>query len=88
MAQRRSLGKKRIGLFAVVILLGAAARPAEAYIDPGTGSSLLSMLGLMVGVICTAVAVCYSFVRQWGGLFMTKFTSRRTAGEHSDETAD
>lgn len=88
MAERESLGKKRIGLFAVLILLGLSARPAEAYIDPGTGSSLLSMLGLMVGMICTAVAVCYSFVRQWGGLFMTKFTSRRTAGEQSDKVAD
>ena len=71
-----------------MILLGLAARPAEAYIDPGTGSSLLSMLGLMVGMMCTGIAVCYSFVRQWGGLFMAKFTSRRTAGEQSDEAAD
>ncbi len=88
MPQRRSLDKKRIGLLAVVILLGYTARPAQAYIDPGTGSSLLSMLGLMVGMIGAGVAVCYSFVKQWGGLFVAKFTSRRTNEENSQEATD
>jgi hypothetical protein len=88
MLQRRSLIKRRIGFLAIVILLGYTARPAHAYIDPGTGSSLLSMLGLMVGMIGAGVAICYSFIKQWGGLFVAKFTSRRTTKESSQEVTD
>ena len=67
------------GVVVVVFLLGPGASHAEAYIDPGTGSHLLSTLGIMIGVVST----CYFFgigqVRRCGEWFWAKLGERRKA---------
>jgi hypothetical protein len=50
-------------LLALAFVLGPGAREAEAYIDPGTGSSLLSSLGVLLGATCAVFAFGLARVR-------------------------
>ena len=65
------------GLIVVIWLLGPGASRAEAYIDPGTGSHLLSTLGIMLGVLCTCCAVCFYQLKRCGTWVMAKIVARR-----------
>lgn len=64
-------------LIAFVWLLGPGARPAHAYIDPGTGSSLFTSLGLLLGVMTTCLAIGLTQARRCGGWFLAKIAHRR-----------
>lgn len=64
-------------LIAFVWLLGPGARSAQAYIDPGTGSSLFTSLGLLLGVITTCLAIGLTQVKRCGGWFLAKIANRR-----------
>lgn len=70
-------------LIALVWLLGPGAQPAQAYIDPGTGSSLLSSLGLLLGVMTTFIALGYTQARRCGGWVWAMIVHRR---RHDDDT--
>lgn len=61
---------------ALMVVLGIAAQPAHAYIDPGTGSSLFSSLGIMLGVMVTMFAFCITQFRRCGGWLWAKFRLR------------
>ena len=61
---------------ALSVVLGVAAQPAHAYIDPGTGSSLFSSLGIMLGVMVTMFAFCITQFRRCGGWLWAKFRLR------------
>ena len=65
------------GLVVLLMMLGPGANRAEAYIDPGTGSTLLSSLGLLLGAVCTGLAVCFWQVKHWGGVVIAKLSSKR-----------
>lgn len=62
---------------AVSVLLGPGIRSAEAYIDPGTGGSLFSSLGILLGAVAATSAICFSQVRRCGGWLVAKVSSRR-----------
>ncbi len=64
-------------LVALLMMLGPGANRAEAYIDPGTGSTLLASLGLLLGAVCTGLAVCFWQVKHWGSLFIAKLSAKR-----------
>ena len=55
---------------ACLLILGVSR--AEAYVDPGTGGALFSMLGVMLGVLTTALAFGYSMIRRWGSMLWSK----------------
>jgi hypothetical protein len=78
----------RLTLLTLLVAFAAMAQPAQAYIDPGTGSNLLSSLGIMLGVICTGAAMCSSLVRQWASAILAKVRSHRPAGESPDEPSE
>jgi len=44
-------------------LLGPGANKAEAYIDPGTGSSILGSMGIIFAVLSAFVAVAFQHIR-------------------------
>ena len=62
---------------ALMIYLGPASNRAEAYIDPGTGSSLFSSLGLMLAVVGTGVAIGFSQLRRCGGWLIARVSARK-----------
>ena len=66
-----------------VVLFGPGASRAEAYIDPGTGSHLLSTLGIMVGVVSTGFIFGLAQVRRCGAWFLAKLAERRGAPHDS-----
>lgn len=66
--------------FALLIYLGPASSRAEAYIDPGTGSSLFSSLGLILGLACTGVAVGFAQLRRCSGWLFARVFARRKGG--------
>jgi len=82
--QRRSLFR----LIVIPVALTALAEPAQAYIDPGTGGQLLSSLGIMIGIACTAIVAAYAFIKQWGGLLLAKIRSRLPGGQTTKETTE
>ena len=73
-------------LLALMFVLGPGASTAEAYIDPGTGSSLLSSLGVLLGVMCTVIALGFTQLKYWGGRLIAKLTARRAREEQRDES--
>ena len=75
----------RVGFItAVVIAFGAASAPAHAYIDPGTGSSLFSSLGVILGAVVTMLALCISQIRRCGEWFIARFRAGSTEPASSD----
>ena len=74
-------------MVALSIYLGPASSRAEAYIDPGTGSSLFSSLGLVLAVVGTGIAVCFSQLRRCCGWLFAKLAARRK-GERDVLTPD
>jgi hypothetical protein len=72
----------------MLVALTAFAEPAQAYIDPGTGGQLLSSLGIIIGIACTGIAMAYAFIKQWGGLLLTKIRSRLPGGHTTEETTE
>jgi len=64
---------------ALLWLFGLGAQDAQAYIDPGTGSSLFSSLGIMLGVVATSLAIGLTQARRCGEWLFAKLTSRRRA---------
>jgi len=44
-------------------LLGPGANKAQAYIDPGTGSSILGSIGIILAVCSAFAAVAFQHVR-------------------------
>ena len=66
-------------------LLGPGISEAHAYIDPGTGSSLFSSLGLMLGVCLAFAAMMLTQLRRCGQWLMAKvyFWRHKGAGEHA-----
>lgn len=70
---------------AMMVVLGVGAQPAQAYIDPGTGSSLFSSLGIMLGVMVTMFAFCFSQLRRCGGWFWAKLHTRRAEKDDARE---
>ncbi len=63
-----------------MIYLGPASNRAEAYIDPGTGSSLFSSLGLLLGVVGTGVAIGFTQLRRCGGWLIARVSARKKGG--------
>lgn len=70
-------------LIAVWCLLGPAANSAQAYIDPGTGASLFSCLGIMLGIVGTAIAVGFVQIKRCCSWLVALVASRR-APDHAD----
>jgi len=75
-------------IVALVIVLGAAANPAHAYIDPGTGSSLFSSLGVMLGAVVTMLALFVGQVRRCGGWFVARLRSGSAKDDSTDAAED
>lgn len=71
-------------VIAVAYLVGPGANRAEAYIDPGTGSHLLSTLGIMIGVVSTGVLIGIAQIRRCGEWFIEKFSARRHTDQHPE----
>lgn len=46
-------------------MLGPGANEAHAYIDPGTGSSLLPAIGLIFAVMSAFAAVCFQHTKRF-----------------------
>ena len=70
-------------------LLGPAANSAQAYIDPGTGSSLFSCLGIVLSIVGTAVAIGFVHIKRCCSWLVTLLGSRRApshAGNEGTET--
>jgi hypothetical protein len=63
----------------LAIYLGPATSTAEAYIDPGTGSSLFSSLGLLLAAVGTGLAIGFSQLRRCGGWVVARLAARRKA---------
>lgn len=62
-------------------MLGWGTERAEAYIDPGTGGALISMLGVLLGVFTLG----FSVIRRACGVLWAKLTGRgKTAQEQSE----
>ena len=74
-----------IGLWFV---LGPGVNRAEAYIDPGTGASLLSSLGLLLGVACTGIAIGFTQVKRCGAWLLVKVAARRGPKPCEDESEE
>jgi len=69
----------RLGfLAALVVVFGTTIQPAHAYIDPGTGSSLFSSLGIMLGAMVTMFAFGISQFRRCSGWFWARLHSRNS----------
>jgi hypothetical protein len=62
---------------AALVLLGPATSEAHAYIDPGTGGSLFSSLGLMLGVFVAFAAMMLTQIKRCGQWFVAKLYFRR-----------
>ena len=73
---------------AVVYLLGPGAGAAHAYIDPGTGSSLLSTLAIMVGVLSAGVAVFFGQAKRWGLWLVDRLAARRNGKQDAEEAVE
>lgn len=59
---------------ATVCLLGPAVSEAHAYIDPGTGSSLLPVIGMMLAVVSACIATMWMHIKRffvWAALKLT-----------------
>lgn len=70
--------KKFLGAVVVwAIVFGPGATPVQAYIDPGTGSSLLSSLGIILGIVCTGIAIGFAQLKHVGRLLITKLSHRK-----------
>ncbi len=74
-------------LFAGLLTVGLTASPAEAYIDPGTGSSILSSLGVMLAVISVGFAFCLGQIKHWCGWLASKFYKDQSETEYVSENA-
>lgn len=70
---RFTIGSLAVGL----ILLGPGAADAQAYIDPGTGSSLFASLGVILGMVTAVFAVGLTQARRIGEWFIAKLTPAR-----------
>lgn len=67
---------------ATVCVLGFGADTAYAYIDPGTGSSLLSSLGMILAVATTGIALGLTQVRRCGHWLVARLTCRRASKQN------
>lgn len=77
------------GLIIAIWLLGPGASRVEAYIDPGTGSHVLSTLGIMLGVICTCCAIGFYQIKRCSTWVVGKIVSRRkTQSVHETTSLD
>ena len=65
-----------IGLW---FILGPGASVAQGYIDPGTGASLFSSLGLLLGVACAGIAVGFTQFKRCLTWLIAIVTARRGA---------
>jgi hypothetical protein len=54
-----------VGALLAVWLLGPGAGEAHAYIDPGTGSSLLPSIGIIFAVMSAFMAVCFQHTKRF-----------------------
>lgn len=86
MAMRSTLRWGFAIILALSYLLGPGASQAHAYIDPGTGSTLLSSLGLLLGATCTVLAFGFAQIRNWGGRVVARLAARRPRESHSEES--
>lgn len=81
---RKSMKKSAMMLSIVVLwLLGPAANEAQAYIDPGTGSSLLPSLGMMLAVMSAFLAVMFTQFKRismWIWIIVSGFRRRKKKG--------
>lgn len=71
---RRCMTAVAIGLW---FILGPGARPAQGYIDPGTGASLFSSLGLLLGVACAGIAIGFTQFKRGLAWLIAIVTARR-----------
>ncbi len=71
---------------AAAFLLGPGARLAHAYIDPGTGSSMFSMLAVAFGVISTGVALCFTQIKYLGGRVFGRLANRWKRDDSSTDS--
>ena len=73
-------------MFAVVALLVAVglvwAGPAWAYIDPGTGGYVYSMVAPLLAMAGAALAFVFRPVRHFFGSFFRLFKPRRAKDNH------
>jgi len=72
-------------LIAVWCLLGPAANSAEAYIDPGTGASMLSCLGILLGIVGTAFAISFVQIKRCCSWLVMLVASRRASARTKRE---
>ena len=71
-------------MIAATVLSGPGISEARAYIDPGTGGSLFSSLGLMLGVCAAFAAMLLSQIRRCAQWFWVKLYFRK----HRDSTPE
>ena len=64
-------------LIVTVWMLGPGTQGAEAYIDPGTGTQLLSSLGIVLGMVSTGIVIGFTQIKRCGGWVVAKLSQRR-----------
>jgi len=85
---KRRIHKYLIAFVLVMIwLLGPGASEAQAYIDPGTGSSLLGSMGIIFAVVSAFVAVAFQHVRGFFSWLVCKVGSMIRKPKHIKEAA-
>ncbi len=75
-------------VFAGLLIVGVAAGSAEAYIDPGTGSSVLSSLGVMLAMVSVGFAFCFTQIKHWCRWLASKVVDQRSETEGIPENVE
>ena len=84
----RKIQKHLIALAVVTIwLLGPGASEAQAYIDPGTGSSILGSMGIILAVCSAFAAVAFQHVRGFFSWVFCKIGSMVRKPHRAEEPA-
>ncbi len=81
--------QKYLIAFALVTiwLLGPGATEAQAYIDPGTGSSILGSMGIILAVLSAFAAVAFQHVRGFFSWAFCKVSSMVRKPRPAEEPA-
>lgn len=70
--------------FVAVWMLGPGAPRAQAYIDPGTGSSIIGSIGILFAVTSAFAAVAFQHVRE----FFSWMLGKAGVSKHEQHAAD
>lgn len=72
--------------FVAVWMLGPGAPRAHAYIDPGTGSSIIGSIGILFAVTSAFAAVAFQHVREFFSWMLGKVGISNRKQHAADES--